>query len=94
MTTVATGMTAQQVRQLLGKPSHSVDDNEYLALYSSRRRLGFLRRRRKNRSEAWVYADTPQVGLATWIHFAAGRVEKVVVGPLTADGRRGPSDED
>ncbi|GAA0659038.1 hypothetical protein GCM10009535_42960 [Streptomyces thermocarboxydovorans] len=94
MTTVATGMTAQQVKQLLGKPTHSVDDNEYLALYSSRRRLNFRGWRRRNRSEAWIYADTPQVGLATWIHFAAGRVEKVVVGPLTTDSERGSSDED
>lgn len=57
-----------------------------MSLYRTASRPGFRPWRRRSRSEAWVYGDTPRVGWARWICFSRGRVEKVSIGPLT-EGR-------
>ncbi|MBZ6284992.1 hypothetical protein [Streptomyces olivaceus] len=84
MTTVEPGTTRRQVKRLLGSPDQSINDRDYMALYRTASRPGFRPWRRRSRSEAWVYGDTPRVGWATWIYFSRGRVEKVTSGPLTA----------
>ncbi|MFD5127030.1 outer membrane protein assembly factor BamE domain-containing protein [Streptomyces olindensis] len=86
MTMVEPGMTRRQVRRLLGSPTNSVDDRQFLGRYTSRSYLDLRVWRRRSRSEAWVYANTPDAGLATFIHFTRGRVEKVLVTPVSARG--------
>ncbi|MER6715779.1 outer membrane protein assembly factor BamE [Streptomyces sp. NPDC000877] len=86
MTQVEPGMTRRQVRRLLGSPTEAVDDRQYLGRYATRSSLDLRIWRRRSGSEAWVYADTPRAGLATFIHFRRGRVEKVLTSPLPGRG--------
>ncbi|MEU6916006.1 outer membrane protein assembly factor BamE domain-containing protein [Streptomyces olindensis] len=90
MTMVEPGMTRRQVRHLLGSPTNSVNDRQFLGRYATRSFLDLRVWRRRSRSEAWVYANTPDAGLATFIHFTRGRVEKVLVTPVP--GRGEPAD--
>ncbi len=57
-----------------------------MSLHRTASRSGFRPWRRRSRSEARVYGDTPRVGWATWNYFSRGRVEKVTIGP-PAGGR-------
>ncbi|GGW79681.1 hypothetical protein [Streptomyces lomondensis] len=85
-------MTRRQVRRLLGSPTQSINDRQFLARYSTRSSLDLRIWPRRNRSEAWVYADTPHTGLATFIHFRRGRVDRVSTSPLPGPGPEGPVD--
>ncbi|WP_443050314.1 outer membrane protein assembly factor BamE domain-containing protein [Streptomyces sp. NBC_00286] len=74
MAEVEVGMTRRQVKRLLGRPSKTINEKQFLGSYSSVIRLGGWRR---SRSEAWVYLNLPQAGQATWIMLERGRVVEV-----------------
>ncbi|GAA2631977.1 hypothetical protein GCM10010307_24880 [Streptomyces vastus] len=77
---VEQGMTRRQVKRLLGKPEKTIKDKESRGLYSggavSLEGLRLLGRRQR-RVPIWMYVDTPQAGLRTYVRFRQGRVIEV-----------------